>query len=84
MTAKSQAEIAGWCVDYLARLLERPPESIEADAPFARVGLDSAMALYFTIDLEKWLGIEVWPEIVFEHPSIARLSAYLAAQTAKG
>lgn len=84
MTARSREEITAWCVDYLARLLERPAQDIAIEAPFARVGLDSAMALYFTIDLEKWLGIEVWPEMVFEHPSIEKLSAYLAAETAKG
>ena len=56
MTARSREEIAAWCVDYLARLLERPAQDIAIEAPFARVGLDSAMALYFTIDLEKWLG----------------------------
>ncbi|HVV27655.1 MAG TPA: acyl carrier protein [Rhizomicrobium sp.] len=74
--ARTEAEIRDWCTAYLAKMLER--DDIDPDAPFARIGLDSAMALYFTADLEAWVGIELWPEVAFEHPSVAALSGYLA------
>jgi len=76
--ARSEAEIRDWCLAYLARMLERP--DIDADAPFPRIGLDSAMVLYFVTDLEAWIGVELWPEVAFEHPSVTQLSRYLVGQ----
>lgn len=80
MTAapKTQIQIADWCAQYLARMLERAPDTIDMDAPFPRIGLDSAMVIYFVTDLEEWLGIELWPEVAFQHPSVSQLSAWLA------
>jgi acyl carrier protein len=75
---KSEAEICDWCVVYLAKLLDRPEAEIDPAKSFAQLGLDSAMATYFIVDLEQWVGVELIPEMAFEYPSIAKLSAHIA------
>lgn len=71
--------IRAWCVDYLAKALDMPAERISPDYKFARLGLDSASALQFVVELEEWLGIQLEPEVVDDHPTIAALARHLAA-----
>lgn len=77
--AASETAIRDWCVAALARLLDLPAAAIRPDAPFVQLGLDSASATYFIVELEDWLGVELDPEIVFEHPSIADLAGHLGS-----
>ena len=78
----SEAAIRDWCVKYLARTLDLSLEEIEPDASFARLGLDSANSVYLIVELEEWLGLELTPELVFEHPTISDLARYLAKRAA--
>lgn len=78
----SEAAIRDWCVKYLARALDLSFEEIEPDVSFARLGLDSANSVYLIVELEEWLGLELTPELVFEHPTIADLARYLAKRAA--
>jgi acyl carrier protein len=80
--AASETAIRDWCVAAIARMLALPAQDIDPQAPFARLGLDSASATYFIVELEEWLGAELDPEIVFEHPSIAELARHLASRPA--
>ena len=75
---KTESEIRDWCTTYLAKLLDRPEAEMDPGKSFAQLGLDSATVTYFIVDLEQWLGIELFPEMAFDHPSIEKLSAYLA------
>jgi len=59
-------------------MLEVPAAAIDPDAHFARLGLDSATSTYFIVELEEWLGIELDPELVFEHATIAELAHHVA------
>jgi acyl carrier protein len=79
----SEAAIRDWCVKYLARTLELPDEQIQPDVKFARLGLDSANSVYLIVELEEWLGLELTPELVFEHPTISDLARYLAGRAAR-
>lgn len=74
----SEAAIRDWCVAYLSRTLDLPRAEIGAAVPFARLGLDSATSVWFIVALEEWLGIELTPDIVFEHPTISDLARHLA------
>ena len=78
----SEAEIRDWCIQYLGRTLDLPAESIDPDVKFARFGLDSANSVYLIVELEDWLGLELTPDLVFEHPTIAELAQYLAGRAA--
>lgn len=74
------AAITDRCVSFVARLLDEKKEAIDAEAEFDRLGLDSAMAVAMIFDLEEWLGIELSPSLLFDHTTIARLSAHLAGE----
>jgi acyl carrier protein len=75
----SEAEIRDWCVRYLARTLDLPQETVDPNVKFARLGLDSANSVYLIVELEDWLGLELTPDLVFEHPTIGELAHHLAA-----
>ncbi|HYS47910.1 MAG TPA: acyl carrier protein [Xanthobacteraceae bacterium] len=74
----AEAEIRTWCTGYLAETLRLPREEIDPNAKFARLGLDSAMAIFFLTAIEEWLGLELSAEIVFEHQTVADVARYLA------
>ena len=78
----SESAIRDWCISYLASTLDLPLEQIEPDAKFSRLGLDSANSVYLIVELEDWLGLELAPELIFEHPTISDLARYLAGRSA--
>jgi acyl carrier protein len=78
----SESAIREWCIKYLARTLDLPEQGVDADTKFARLGLDSANSVYLIVELEDWLGIELTPDLVFEHPTIAELAWHLAGRIA--
>jgi acyl carrier protein len=40
--------------------------------------MDSAASVFFLMELEEWLGVELPTEIVFECPTPAELARYVA------
>jgi acyl carrier protein len=44
------------------------------------MGLDSATSAYFVVELEEWLGSELDPEVVFDHPTIADLARFIVTR----
>jgi acyl carrier protein len=63
---------------YLAKTFKVPPDRIRPDAKFARLGMDSAASVFFLVELEEWLGIELPTETVFAYPTPAELARYVA------
>jgi acyl carrier protein len=80
----NEAAIRAWCTNYLAQTLELPCEEIGPETRFVRLGLDSASAVHFIVELEEWLGIELQPELAFDHPTIADLARHLAERCSPG
>jgi acyl carrier protein len=66
-------------VEYLARTLDVPERGIDPEMTFARLGLDSANSVFLIVELEDWLGLELTPDLLFEHPTICELARYLAS-----
>ena len=79
-TDRTEAEITAWCVAHLAKALRCPAEKIDPQTKFARLGVDSAMAVYLVAELEEWLGRELAPELGFQFPTITRLARHLAGE----
>ncbi len=73
-----EAAIRDWCVAYLAKSLGRSAGLINADAKFARLGMDSASSVFLLVDLEEWLNIELPAETLLQHPTINKLARHLA------
>lgn len=74
-------EIQNWLIGQLAERLEIDPDEIDIDEPFDNYNLDSGKALILLGRLEKWLGQEFNPVLIFNYPTVAQLAERLASQT---
>lgn len=77
-----ESAIRDWCVSYLAKSLNRSAGLINPDARFARLGVDSAASVFFVVDLEEWLNIDLPAETLVQHPTINQLARHLATNGA--
>lgn len=75
--SKSVEAIQDWLVSYLAEQLKIAPQDIDTEMPFDRYGLDSAVAVSLTGDLEDLLGHRLSPTIAYDYPTIETLAQYL-------
>jgi acyl carrier protein len=80
----TETAIREWCTRYLSQVLDLPPDQIGPDVRLVRLGLDSASAVHFIVELEEWLGAELAPELAFDYPTIAALAGYLAGLCGDG
>jgi hypothetical protein len=78
-TKPSESKIRDWCLDYVRRTVD-PAIAVGPRIPFPQMGLDSATSAYFVVELEEWLGAELEPELVLEHPTIDELARHLAGR----
>jgi acyl carrier protein len=79
---RSAAQIQAWIAAYLAELLEVEADDVDPSLPFDRYGLDSAVAIGLTGDLEDWLGTQLDPTLLYDYPTVAALSKHLAVELA--
>jgi phthiocerol/phenolphthiocerol synthesis type-I polyketide synthase A len=66
----------------LARELRMPEAELELDRPFAELGLNSVLAMTVRREAEYLVGIELSATMLWNHPTIASLAAYLAKKLA--
>jgi acyl carrier protein len=70
--------IRRWLIAAVARHVEIAEEQIDPTSPFTNYGLDSRTAIELAGDLEKWLGVELSPTLVWDYPTIDAMAEYLA------
>jgi acyl carrier protein len=70
-------EVTSWIKSYLARITGQDVDSIDADLPFERFGLDSTAAVGLSGDLGALFHVELSADAVFEHPTIRALAAHV-------
>jgi acyl carrier protein len=58
-------------------LLDISADQIDPTSNFDEYGLDSALAVSLTGDLEDWLGTKINPTLLYNFTTIADLSANL-------
>ena len=78
----TEPDIQTWCANYLRTALKLPDGPIDARAEFASLGLDSAELVFLVSAIEDWLGLELASDTAMDHPSIARLSHFVAGRLA--
>ena len=81
---RSAAAISAWCVNYLATMMELPPERIDVGATFASLGMDSVVRTSFQFALEELLNVPVTSDDLIERPTIAALADHFASQMQTG
>jgi phthiocerol/phenolphthiocerol synthesis type-I polyketide synthase A len=64
----------------LARELRMPEDELESDRPLAELGLNSMMAMAVRRETEQLVGIELSATMLWNHPTISSLAAYLAKE----
>jgi acyl carrier protein len=73
--------IQAWLINQLAEQLEIESDDIDIHEPFDNYNLDSARTLSMLGKLEKWLGRNFSPVLIFNYPTIAELAQRLAEET---
>ncbi len=79
-TKPTEIEIQEWFEARLIELLDIEPDDIDISLAFDSYNLDSQMAVGLTSDLEEWLGYDIEPTLLYEYPSIEKISQYLAVE----
>jgi acyl carrier protein len=75
----TEEAVREWLMDQLSKTLKTARGRLDADAPFARYGLNSLDAVTLVMDLEEQLGIELPPTLLWDYPTINKCAAHLAA-----
>ena len=78
----TREQISEFCIVSVANVLRIPKDSVETDAKFNRLGLDSAMVVYVMMELEEKLDLELSTDDFYDYPTIDDLSRYLADKRA--
>jgi malonyl CoA-acyl carrier protein transacylase/acyl carrier protein len=66
----------------LARELRMSPSAIGVDKPFPELGLDSMMAMTILRESQRLVGIDMSATMLWNHPTVSSLAAYLAEMLA--
>ena len=77
---RDRAEWADWLAQHVAGRLGLPPGSVDTGRPFQEFGLSSRDAVELAGRVQDIVGQRLPPTLLWEHPTIDRLSAALAAQ----
>jgi len=75
--------VLDWLRARLAQALDCSPDRIGDEEPFARWGLDSAVAVTLTGELGAWLQLELDPTVFWEYAHPLALAEHLAALVAE-
>ena len=81
MKPKTQEEVQSWIITWLQNNAGITSDTIDLDKPFADYHLDSLTSIEFSYDLEEWTGKELTVTVVFNYPTINKMSAYLSDVT---
>jgi acyl transferase domain-containing protein/acyl-CoA synthetase (AMP-forming)/AMP-acid ligase II/SAM-dependent methyltransferase/acyl carrier protein len=75
-------ELRDWLTRRLASQLGLAPAQIDADRPFASLGIDSVAMFAVAADLERYLGRRLSPTVLYSAPTVAGLVRLLTERAA--
>lgn len=81
--ADQQTGTVRFLQNLLAGYLEREPEQVAPQLGYYALGLDSAKLLNVVVDLERKVGAELSPILLFEYTNILELAAFLEKEYAE-
>jgi len=76
-------QIEAWLIERIATRLKTPRSRIRVTTPFLEFGIGSLDAVQIAADLEHWLGRQLSPTAVYNHPNIEDLARWLANPAAQ-
>ncbi|MFH2052255.1 MAG: acyl carrier protein [bacterium] len=77
---RSEDEVRRGLVTAVAGLAQVAPLDIDTAKTFAQLGFDSLQAMKFTGLLEKSLGVELEPTLLWDYPTIDSLVDFLVGK----
>jgi acyl carrier protein len=80
LSVRTAEEIQSYLVGKIAVYAQLPEDDIDAQAPFARFGLDSKATVMLTGELEEWLSLSLPPTLLWDYASIDAVVRHLASQ----
>ncbi len=75
----NKEQLVDFVKDYLSSLMNIPASEIDADTPLERYGVDSTATVGLSGELSDQLGMELSPNIVYDHPTINAISDHLVS-----
>jgi 3-oxoacyl-(acyl-carrier-protein) synthase/acyl carrier protein len=76
-TSGNRISVEAYLRDQVGAVASIDPSEIDIHKGFYELGLDSADLLRLVRNIEKTVGLELFPTLLFEHSSIAQLALYL-------
>ncbi|MGZ3241756.1 MAG: beta-ketoacyl synthase N-terminal-like domain-containing protein, partial [Burkholderiaceae bacterium] len=77
-TDEQYRAIAAWLAERLIHKTGLPKATIQHDVPFSSFGCDSVDLVALSGELSSWLGRIVEPNVMYDYPTITRLSRHLS------
>jgi len=74
------ADVQQWLVEWLSARANLMPGVMGTTTPFAELGIDSLTAVEISLELDKLLGLQSPPMVIWSCPNVEALSEYLAEQ----
>ena len=71
------SEIERFCRSSLAAMLDIDEAGIVPATTFAGLGLDSAAAVHFVLEIEQEYRVELYPGVTQDYPTVAQFVDYL-------
>ncbi|RYE30633.1 MAG: acyl carrier protein [Hyphomicrobiales bacterium] len=71
------SEIERFCRSSLAAMLDIDEAGIAPTTTFASLGLDSAAAVHFVLEVEQEYRVELYPGVTQDYPTVAQFVDYL-------
>lgn len=76
--------VVAWILDDLVSRLKLERHRIDTGVPLNQYGLDSMQAVMMSGDIGEWIGVEVPPNALYEHPTVDRLARYILSLATPG
>ncbi len=76
---RTEAEIEAWLTQKIAQETGLSIDEIEVTSSFANFGLDSRTAVSLSSELEKLLGQELPPTLIWDFPTISDVARHLSS-----
>ncbi|HET9991662.1 MAG TPA: acyl carrier protein [Kofleriaceae bacterium] len=74
----TEKQIRDRLVTEIAEVMGLPSDRVDSREPFAVYGIASVEAVHLVGKLESWLGRELDPTLLWDHPTIDVLARHLA------
>jgi acyl carrier protein len=81
-TSHATRPIERWVIDRVAFYLECPVDDVDPAVPLAETGIDSASAVGLCGEVEDHWQIDADATLVFDYPTIADITAFIAEKVA--